>query len=121
MLLLLLVACLPIVLVVLAVIKTRELTPLPRGFLIWAAIGFFVPLFWGILGFLNFNAHESVWIDIYWNAVYITCPSWMITGSSIGSDLLMMILNAALYGSLAVLIMSMFKAVRQIASRRARF
>jgi hypothetical protein len=43
---------------------------------LWSALGFFVPIFWGVLGFIFFSAPESRWTDLFRNLVYITCPPW---------------------------------------------
>jgi hypothetical protein len=112
--LLLLLVVLPVVLVAVTIHKTRRLTSLPRSFLIWAAIGFFVPLYWLILGFLMFNAQDSFWTDFYWRALHITCPSSLITDNSF--RWWEMIVNACLYGGIALIIMSGSKFMRRIAS-----
>jgi hypothetical protein len=66
-----------------------------------AAIGFFVPVFWSVLGFILFNARESVWTDIFWDAVHITCPLWYLDFPD-GIDVVAQpLLNATLYGFVA--------------------
>src|SRR5262249_39712294 len=66
---------------------------------VWAAgIGFFVAVFWTVLAFLLFAARPSIWIDIFWKAVHITCPFWALPFPN-GLDLVARpLLNAALYG-----------------------
>ena len=72
----------------------------------WAAVGFMVPVFWGVLSFILFNARQSLWTDVYWYLVYVTCPFWLLPESSISwVDLLdTPVLNACLYGSIAMVI-----------------
>ena len=38
---------------------------------IWMVIGAFVPIFWGVVSFIFFNAPKSLWADLYWNVVYL--------------------------------------------------
>jgi hypothetical protein len=71
----------------------------------WAVVGFAVPVFWGLMSFVFFNAKESVWTTIYWYVVYVTCPVWLFDMPSI----LTPVLNAILYGILAFLILSMLR------------
>ena len=72
----------------------------------WGAIGFMVPVFWGVLSFILFNARQSLWTDVYWYLVYITCPPWLLPETSLSwLDLLdTPVLNACLYGSIATVI-----------------
>src|SRR5271163_1590420 len=63
--------------------------------MISAAIGFCVPIFWGFAGFVLFTAHESMWTNLFWNAVYFTCPFWALPGNL--GMIVMPFLNAALY------------------------
>ena len=112
MLLLLLLVVLPVLFVAVTVHKTRKLKSLARSFLIWAAIGFFIPLYWLILGFLMFNAQESFWTAFYWRALHITFPTSLITGNSF--LWWEMIVNACLYGGIALIIMCVSKSVRRI-------
>ena len=85
--------------------------------LIWAAIGFTVPVFWGVLGFIFFNAPESRWTDLFWVLVYIACPPWLLPETSIswaGTPLL----NACLYGALALVIVRIGRTMQtRITSR----
>lgn len=68
-----------------------------RGFI----VGALVPIFWGILSFLLFNA-EGWFGDIYWKLVYITCPFWLISGEK--ALVLMPLLNGCTYAYIAVVI-----------------
>ena len=69
----------------------------------WAAIGFMVPVFWGVLGFILFNARESIWTTLFWILVYITCPPWLVPETSMTPGWVVApILNACLYGTVAV-------------------
>ena len=65
-------------------------------------IGFFVgagiPLFWGILSFLLFNGPEDWFSRLYWDAVYLTCPFWAISGYK--GLWLTPLLNGCLYATL---------------------
>ena len=63
-----------------------------------AVVGFCVPIFWGVLGFLYFSAPNSAWTDAFWVAVYISCPPWVLPENSY-SAVLTPLLNAALYGA----------------------
>lgn len=54
---------------------------LRRNLLIGFVIGALVPLFWGVLGFLLFNIPEGPLSRIFWGAVYLTCPFWVIAGN----------------------------------------
>jgi hypothetical protein len=60
-----------------------------------------MPLFWGILGFIFFTAHESIWTDLFWDAVHITCPFWNIQG--VPGLILTPLLNAIIYAFIAFL------------------
>lgn len=65
-------------------------------------VGFSVPIFWGVLSFILFNAPESPAVDRYWQLVYITCPPWAIdTSRSSGLTLAIPFFNAVLYGAVA--------------------
>jgi hypothetical protein len=61
-------------------------------------IGALVPLFWGIAGFLLFNLREGLLSQLFWGAVYITCPFWFINGQK--AIILMPILNGCMYAIL---------------------
>jgi hypothetical protein len=67
--------------------------------LVEAIIGFALPIFGGGLGFVSFTAPQSIWTDLFWKAVHITCPLWDVPGT-----LLTPFLNAGLYGLIAFLI-----------------
>jgi hypothetical protein len=70
---------------------------------IWGLVGCALPIFWGILGFIFFNARESTWTDIYWYAVYISCPPWLLSETRI-SWLITPLLNGVLYAGVVLLI-----------------
>ncbi|MDR1968077.1 MAG: hypothetical protein LBQ32_05210 [Burkholderiaceae bacterium] len=70
--------------------------------LILFAIGFFVPIFWGAMGFVFFSAPESLWVDLFWDAVYFTCPFWALPGDF--GMICMPFLNATLYVCIGLLI-----------------
>jgi hypothetical protein len=74
-----------------------------KRILIWMAIGALVPIFWGVVSFIAFNAPESRWTDLYWHVVYVTCPAWLLPESK-WSMLITPLANAALYGLVAFLI-----------------
>jgi hypothetical protein len=66
------------------------------------AVGALVPLFWGILGMLFFNAPEGWFSRAFWRAVYVTCPFWIIGGEK--ALVLMPLFNGLMYAALALLI-----------------
>jgi hypothetical protein len=82
-----------------------------RILLVWAIIGAAVPLFWGILGFILFNAPQNIWADIFWYSVYVTCPPWLLPENDL-SWLITPLLNGALYSGLALLLLSAAKLVK---------
>jgi uncharacterized membrane protein len=62
-----------------------------------AMIGFFLPLFWGMLSLILFNLRDPLWTRVFWFSVYATCPGWWMPG---GTDLAVVatpFLNAAAY------------------------
>jgi hypothetical protein len=67
-----------------------------RRMVIWGLVGFAIPILWGIVSFVLFNAKESMWTNIYWYAVYVTCPPWLFTETRI-SWLVTPMLNGILY------------------------
>jgi hypothetical protein len=75
-----------------------------RFVLICMLVGFAVPIFWGILSFVLFNAPESPLTDLYWDAVHVTSPAWLITPSSTLGEVATPFLNALFYGAAATLI-----------------
>ena len=78
-------------------------------FLIWTLVGVAVPIFWGALAFLTFNAPQSKWTDAFWNTVYITCPPWLLPESQYQwiSSIDTPLVNGLLYGAIAVAISSL--------------
>ena len=64
------------------------------GFLVGAVI----PLFWGTLAMMLFGVPEGPASRMFWDAVYFTCPFWVIQGNK--ALLLMPVLNGLLYSAL---------------------
>jgi len=83
-----------------------------RRCVIWAIVGFCVPIFWGVISLITFNAPDSVWADRYWKLVYITCPSWLLPENG-ASWLITPLVNAALYGGVAFIILSIAQESRK--------
>lgn len=75
-----------------------------------AIVGGLVPLWWGILSFVFFNAKESIWTNVYWGLVYATCPFWYLPGDS--GMVLMPILNAGLYALIAAGLIAIRRGVK---------
>lgn len=71
-----------------------------------APAGALVPGFWGIPGFILFGSRESFWTRAFWDAVYLTCPVWVINTPY--DVVFMPLLNAGVY----FLAMSAILAVR---------
>jgi hypothetical protein len=71
-----------------------------QSIILAAIIGFAVPIFWGVLGFAFFTAPQSNWTDLYWAAVHVSCPFWVLPLPTI----LIPFLNAGLYGLIAFVI-----------------
>jgi hypothetical protein len=69
-------------------------------------IGALIPLFWGILAFLLFNL-EGLGGSIFWDAVYLTCPFWIIEGK--WALVLMPLLNGLTYALLFSVIASLYR------------
>jgi hypothetical protein len=80
-----------------------------KRIVIWGLVGCAVPIFWGIVSFIFFNATDSIWTDIYWYTVYATCPSWLLPETKF-SWLVTSLLNGVFYAGIALSISS---AVRQ--------
>jgi hypothetical protein len=68
---------------------------------IWGLVGCAVPVFWGTVSFIFFNARESKWTDIYWYTVYVTCPSWLLPETQF-SWLVTPLLNGVFYAGVAL-------------------
>jgi hypothetical protein len=90
-------------------IEEDRVERLAKRVVIWAAIGAFVPIFWGVVGFLAFNANGSGW-DLFWGIVYITCPPWLLPEGK-WSVWITPIANAVLYGLVAFFVSVGFKAL----------
>jgi hypothetical protein len=83
--------------------NSHPMTSSPREWAIRASVaGFFVPIAWGILGFLTFTGREGLFSRLYWRTVYITCPVWWVPSGWRWASA-MPFLNAALYGAIAFL------------------
>ncbi len=74
-----------------------------------AVIGFVVPLMWGILSFVLFTAPQSRFADLYWAAVYITCPPWGLP--ALWGSIVMPFANAALYAGIAYCLISVRRVI----------
>jgi hypothetical protein len=68
-----------------------------KWILLAAIVGFVVPIFWGVLGFIYFTAPQSRSTDLFWTVVHITCPFWDLASGGV-SAILVALLNAGLYG-----------------------
>jgi hypothetical protein len=83
-----------------------------KRLVLWSALGFSVPIFWGAMSFIVFGARESRSTDLYWNLVYITCPPWLLPENS-WSMWITPIANAFLYALAAFLILTGLRALKQ--------
>jgi hypothetical protein len=79
-----------------------------RLFLRGALIGALVRIFWGVLGFVFWGGRNSWLTDLFYDAIYVTCPPWLIPipdrgvlGGVLG-DLVTSTVNAVLYGTVFV-------------------
>jgi hypothetical protein len=84
---------------------------LAKRIFIWMVIGALVPIFWGVVAFINFNARQSKWTDLFWNLVYITCPPWLLPEND-WSMVLTPLANAVLYGLVAFLVSMAIRSLR---------
>jgi hypothetical protein len=75
------------------------------------ALGASIPLLWGILGMLFFGFPEGLASRIFWDAVYLTCPFWVIQGNK--AYVLMPLLNGLTYALLFAAIASMYRRKSQ--------
>ena len=64
-----------------------------------SGIGFLMPVFWGTMEFLAFNARSDGVLTTIRAGGYVICPPWLLPG--IWGDMASPILNAILYGGLA--------------------
>jgi hypothetical protein len=62
-----------------------------------------------------FNVPEGAFSRAFWQAVYVTCPSWRIDGYI--SYLLTPLLNGLMYAAIAAALISGFNLVRRLRSR----
>jgi hypothetical protein len=84
-----------------------------RILIVSAVVGFAVPVFWGVLAFVDFNGPEGRLSDLFWDAVYITCPPWLIPEESpLGNWFVTPFLNAALYASIALVAYGLFMLIK---------
>jgi hypothetical protein len=83
---------------------------LRRNLVIGFVVGALVPLFWGVLGFLLFNVPEGSLSRLFWGAVYVTCPFWLIEGSK--ALVLMPILNGTMYCAIGALLTLLRRGTR---------
>jgi hypothetical protein len=67
-----------------------------------AVLGALVPIFWSILGFVNWNA-KGHWADMFWRLVYLTCPSWLLPENGL-SWLITPAVNAVMYAAIAAIL-----------------
>jgi hypothetical protein len=67
---------------------------------VWGLIGGAVPVVWGIVGFVSFTARESIWAEIFWYTVMVTCPPWELPENGL-SWLETPVLNGILYAAIA--------------------
>lgn len=81
----------------------------PRTLIVGFLIGACVPLFWGVLGFVLFNAPEGLGSRIFWDAVYLTCPFWIIEGNK--ALVLMPLLNGIAYALLFSVIAALHRRI----------
>lgn len=65
-------------------------------------IGFLMPIGWGCLFMVLFNARDSPLMRALWVASRVTCPAWLLNGfwGDVGSPLV----NGMVYGVIAVAI-----------------
>jgi hypothetical protein len=70
-------------------------------------VGALVPLFWGTLGLLLFNVPEGLGSHMFWDAVYLTCPFWVIEGNK--ALVLMPLLNGITYALLFSVVASLYR------------
>lgn len=87
------------------------MTNASKRIIVWAVVaGFLLPIVWGSLEFVFFNAHDSPLVEVFFAVAYITCPPWLIPGfwGDLGSPLL----NAALYGMVAYAVAGLRSSLR---------
>jgi hypothetical protein len=73
------------------------------------AVGAAVPLLWGTLAMLLFSVPEGQFSRIFWDAVYFTCPFWVIDGEK--ALILMPLFNGTMYAVLTLLGRSIYQAM----------
>jgi hypothetical protein len=92
----------------------RGLKPLSmsRRLVLSAVTGAAVPIFWGVVSMITFNAKESTWSSAYWWCVYITCPAWLLKGD--WSMVLTPVVNGLMYGILGLCVFVGRGAIQRI-------
>jgi hypothetical protein len=65
-------------------------------------VGALVPLLWGVVEFLLFNVPEGSLSRLFWSAVYLTCPFWVIEGNK--ALVLMPLLNGIMYCAIVAML-----------------
>jgi hypothetical protein len=72
--------------------------------ILWTAlVGFLLPIFWGVLGFILFNLKDPFWVRAFWLSVHISCPAWVLLPGGVPWTYVTPFLNAAIYALLALL------------------
>lgn len=62
-----------------------------------------IPIFWGALAFIFFNARESTATKLFWGVVHFTCPFWDLELPGYINFVALPFLNAALYSFVMLL------------------
>ena len=75
---------------------------LRRNRMIGFVVGALVPLLWGVVEFLLFNVPEGSLSRLFWSAVYLTCPFWVIEGNK--ALVLMPLLNGIMYCAIVAML-----------------
>jgi hypothetical protein len=63
-----------------------------------------------VLGFLLFNIPEGSLSRLFWGAVYVTCPFWVIEGNK--ALVLMPILNGTMYCAIVAMLTWLYRGSR---------
>ncbi len=86
-----------------------------------SVVGFAVPIFWGMVGFIMFNAPNGPLTDLYYALSFYTCPPMRIPDNlTWGHFLMTPFLNAALYGVVASVLYGGFRLLRAATAREGR-
>jgi hypothetical protein len=84
-----------------------------RSLVIAGMIGFFVPVFWGVLGFILFNVLEGMFSKVFWDMVYVSCPFWLILPEQY-AFWLMAPLTAILYIAIYCIVKILYRTVASL-------